>query len=187
MIILDELKLMPDIMLKPSSIVSIKPNFAKSAVLYYRATAIPLLLLLIFTFFIHNQITQSIDLLFEILLWALVPLFALIQTLAVHICGKNFFASFKHGFQNTYYSITVANILVVSVLWLGVIYVPIAFVVLGLAIAWSFVALVISISANQGATRVEAFIATIVGYTLIYLLVNALAIIIVGQIPPPAA
>ncbi len=187
MIILDEFKQMLNIMLKPSSATSSKTNFAKSSIFYYKATAIPFVLLLAFTFFIHNQITQSIDMLFEILIWLIIPLFALFETAVFQLSGKNFFSSFKHGSINTFHSVLLSNSAIILVLWICVLYPPIAPILLGLAILWAFIILVTSLSVNQGATRTEAFIAVVVGYLLMYLIINAIAIILVGQIPPPAA
>lgn len=180
MIIVDELKYLFTIAFHPSDFGEKKPNLLTSAQFYYAATFISLIILVGLTFFLPNTITQSTNILYEIILWLVLPAVAFIEALIIQVVGKNFLAVFKHKLAHTYHAVMLPTALIMALLWLSVIYPPLSIAIVSVIVAWAFVVMVVTLSRMQDTGRVEALVASVASYTLIYFVLTVMLFILLG-------
>ncbi len=180
MIIVDELKYLFTIALHPSDFGEKKPNLLTSTQFYYVSTFISLIILVGLTFFLPNSITQSTNILYEIILWLLLPLVALIESLIIQVVGGNFLSVFKHRLSHTYHAVILPTALIMALLWVSVLYPPLSIAIVSLIVAWSFVVMAITLSKMQDIGRVDSLVALVASYTLIYFILTVVLFILVG-------
>ncbi|MGC8587361.1 MAG: hypothetical protein ACP5K9_03710 [Candidatus Micrarchaeia archaeon] len=186
-----------DIFFKPSSITGKKQSIGESLAFYYKASILPLLLFMAFSyiFFYYRPVysygipmmgiinVPFLAVLWAILLvWVAIPISIFVNAFLYQLIGYYFLRLWNGSYEKTFAAVMFGEIPVVSLIWLMPI--PIANVIFFIAVLWGFGVLVIALSEQQKITRLRALGAVLLtGFAVALIVVMAFAAMLPHTVP----